>query len=124
MEATATDLATRRIRAEPARHFSRATAAGDLSFSVIRIDPAETPGLQCLVCRHHTPNLLWRPALLDHPNGATGLRQPQAETLDRFASEPGIPVVSGEARVTLAGRRAAVHDLRSLCGVLIEIAAP
>lgn len=127
IETTAADLAARAIRAEPVRHFSRTTDAGELRFSIIRIDPAETPGLQCLVCRHHTPDLLWRPDLLAHPNGATMLRQialPEAEALDRFAGDPGIPVVSGAARLTLSGPHVAVHDLRSVCGLVVEIAAP
>ena len=121
---SAADLAMRDIRAEPIRHFSRTTDAGELRFSIIRIDPAETPGLQCLVCRHHTPSLLWQPALLDHPNGATALREvalPQAGTLARFAGEPGIPVVSGPARLTLSGRHAATHDF---CGTVVEVTAP
>lgn len=126
IEATAVDLAARHIRAEPVRHFSRATEAGELRFSVIRIDPAETPGLQCLVCQHHTPDLLWQPAFLNHPNGATTLREivlPQAAMLARFAGTTGIPVTSGAPRLVLAGHRAGIHDLRGPCGIVVEVAA-
>jgi hypothetical protein len=34
----------------------------------------ETPGLDCFICTHLTPELMRRPEWLHHPNGAIGLK--------------------------------------------------
>jgi hypothetical protein len=127
IEATATALDRKNIRRQPVRRFSRATAEGELRFSVIRIDPQETPGLQCLVCQHHTPELLWVPKSLTHPNGATALVEfalPEVECLSRFAEETGVRAVPGKARLTIAGLQQAQHDLTAAYGIEVEMIAP
>jgi len=43
-------------------------------FSLISLPSEETPGLDCFVCDHLTPELMRRPEWLDHPNGAIGLK--------------------------------------------------
>jgi hypothetical protein len=43
-------------------------------FSLMSLPPDETPGLDCFICAHLTPELMRRPAWLAHPNGATGLK--------------------------------------------------
>ncbi len=43
-------------------------------FSLISLPPDETPGLDCFICAHLTPELMRRPEWLLHPNGAIGLR--------------------------------------------------
>ena len=43
-------------------------------FSLISLPPDETPGLDCFVCAHLTPELMRRPEWLLHPNGAIGLK--------------------------------------------------
>ena len=43
-------------------------------FSLIALPPGETPGLDCFICAHLTPELMRRPDWLDHPNGANGLK--------------------------------------------------
>ena len=43
-------------------------------FSLIALPPEETPGLDCFLCRHLTPELMRRPEWLEHPNGAVGIR--------------------------------------------------
>ena len=43
-------------------------------FSLIALPPGETPGLDCFICTHLTPELMRRPDWLDHPNGANGLK--------------------------------------------------
>ena len=43
-------------------------------FSLISLPCEETPGLDCFVCDHLTPELMRRPEWLDHPNGAIGLK--------------------------------------------------
>lgn len=127
--ATAASLEQRGIRAAPPRHFGRATAAGELRFSIIRIERSETPGLQCLYCQHHTRDRLWLPETMAHPNGAARLielRSPAARVLWPFAADPGeegVPVLSGPARLTVSGRQAGVHDMRKACGIVLEMVA-
>lgn len=126
IEATATELQTRGVPIEAVRHFSRGTATGELRFSVTRIDPAKTPGLQCLVCEHHTAQLVWSPQTMRHPNGASSLVEvalPNADRLLPFASEGGVRTASGRDRITIAGKAPAHHDLRTVCGVDVEVAA-
>lgn len=71
VEATSATLAAKHIRAAPPLNFSRLTAEGELRFSVVRLPRDLTPGLQCIYCQHHTPDLLWTPQAMTHPNGAT-----------------------------------------------------
>jgi Glyoxalase-like domain len=115
------------LSVEPLRHFSRATAEGNLRFSVARIDLAETPGVQCLFCHHHTADLLWRPETMRHPNGVSRFVQvafPEAASLSRLAGKAGVPVVAGAARLTFSGRSPAGHDLKSVCGIELEVVGP
>jgi len=43
-------------------------------FSLISLPVDETPGLNCFICSHLTPELMRRPEWLDHPNGARGVK--------------------------------------------------
>jgi hypothetical protein len=43
-------------------------------FSLISLPRDETPGLDCFICSHLTPELMRRPDWLDHPNGTNGLK--------------------------------------------------
>ena len=43
-------------------------------FSLLDLAAEETPGLDCFVCGHLTPELIRRAEWLAHPNGAVGLR--------------------------------------------------
>src|SRR5207237_8966173 len=43
-------------------------------FSLISLPPAETPGLDCFICVHLTPELMRLPGWLAHANGATSLK--------------------------------------------------
>ena len=42
-------------------------------FSLMSLPPHETPGLDCFICSHLTPELMRRPEWLRHPNGVVGL---------------------------------------------------
>jgi Glyoxalase-like domain len=42
-------------------------------FGLISLPPDETPGLDCFICAHLTPELMRRAEWLEHPNGAHGL---------------------------------------------------
>lgn len=43
-------------------------------FKLVSLPPEETPDLSAFICQHLTPELVWRPEWLVHPNGAVGLR--------------------------------------------------
>lgn len=129
IEASAAALASSAISAEPIRHFSRLTPDGELRFSVTRIDPAATTGLQCLVCQHHTADFLWLPDVMVHPNGAARLSSiilPQASSLSKLPEEKGqdgVTVQAGGNRLVVVGTHPQSHDLRETCGIELDIVA-
>jgi hypothetical protein len=127
IDASARELAEAGIPAEPVRHFSRTTDDGELRFSITRIDPAATPGLQCLVCQHHTADLLWRPETMIHENGAARLlsvslsQAASLSVLPHTESSNGVAVQAGGNRLILSGPRSQYHDLRATCGLELDI---
>ncbi|MGK6317267.1 VOC family protein [Neorhizobium sp. DT-125] len=129
IESSARHLASRGIAAEPVRHFSRMTDDGELRFSITRIDPEATPGLQCLLCQHHTAERLWRPETMIHANGAASLVSvilPQVQALSALATlenGEGMDVNGGNSRLVLSGRRAMYGDLHDLCDLELEVIA-
>jgi len=46
---------------------------GFVRFSVVRVRPETMPEGRVQFCQHHTPENMWQPKYLDHPNGVTGL---------------------------------------------------
>lgn len=42
-------------------------------FGLVHYPPETTPGLRSFVCCHKTPEIVWRPEWLKHPNKAVGL---------------------------------------------------
>ncbi|MEI5676981.1 MULTISPECIES: VOC family protein [unclassified Mesorhizobium] len=130
IEQTAAQLSERGLAADPVRRFSRHVPEGELGFSVIRLSPDLTPGLQCLYCQHHTPELLWSPDALQHENGArrvTAAMVPQGTALEPFAGGnwPALPVSDGPTgRITIAFDRPVPGDalaaIHHVTGVLIE----
>ncbi|KQY99633.1 hypothetical protein ASD45_01610 [Pseudolabrys sp. Root1462] len=126
VDAAAAALAEQGIKVGPVRNFSRTTGDGELKFSVVRIDSAETPGMQCLVCQHHTPDLLWRPDAMRHTNGASRLTTvtfPEAGSLSKLVGDAGIAIFAGAARLAFAGKASAYHDLDAVCGIEVEVVA-
>ena len=51
------------------------TEAGEATarFTVVRVPPGRMAEGRIQFCQHHTPELLWQPRWLAHPNGATAL---------------------------------------------------
>ena len=54
---------------------ARSTPAGEMRFRNIFSEDARWPEGRIIVIEHQTPEVLWRPELLAHPNGARALRQ-------------------------------------------------
>jgi len=59
------------------RRLTRSVAIGGeerpVSFTILFHSDTEFPEGRFVTMQHHTPDTLWHPSLLDHPNGAVGL---------------------------------------------------
>ncbi len=126
VEADAQAFKDKNIETEAVRHFSRQTDAGELRFSISRFKDSVTPAYQCLLCQHHTPELLWTSDAIEHPNGAQRLisvATPNVSELEVLSSDSfaDIPISAGRDRLTISGNSDAVFDLRESCGLEIAM---
>jgi hypothetical protein len=75
---TAAELARRGLHPSEPRDLARALELPEGTvmprFRLVHLPPEDTPGLSAFVCEHLSPELLRRPAWLEHANGAAGLR--------------------------------------------------
>ena len=76
-DADRAELERRGLHPLPVFSFSRPAPLPDgttvtVSFDLVPLHPLG-PHLGVFLCRHRTPELLWRPEYLRHPNGATAL---------------------------------------------------
>ena len=55
------------------RELETPDGTGLARFSLVRLEPDEAPEARLNVIQHHTPELLWQPHLLSHPNRAVAL---------------------------------------------------
>ena len=69
-------------------------------FSLVTLPPEETPGLDCFLCGHLTPELMRRPEWLVHPNGAAGLKGLHILVESTAALLPAYRRLFGLAQVT------------------------
>ena len=60
---------------DPPVQRARSTPAGEMRFRNIFSRDERWPEGRIIVIEHQTPEVLWRPELLEHPNGARALRQ-------------------------------------------------
>jgi hypothetical protein len=89
------------------RNIETPSGSDTARFTVVRVPPRTMPEGRIQYCQHHTPQLVWQPRWLEHPNGAEGLagtllcvEEPQ-QTAQRYARFTGLPahVVSGCWRI-------------------------
>ena len=77
-EPAAAALAALGLHPGEPRELGRALALPEgtvtLRFSLVSLPPEETPGLDCFICGHLTPELMRRPEWLIHPNGALAIK--------------------------------------------------
>ncbi|MCA1323676.1 VOC family protein [Herbaspirillum sp. alder98] len=63
--------------AQPVQFFSRPVAidgqAHDARFSTVRLVPGQFAAGRVYACHHFTPELVWRPEWMAHPNGVQGI---------------------------------------------------
>jgi hypothetical protein len=76
-EATRAALAARVLHPSEPRALGRALEMpeGNVTprFSLLNLPPEETPGLDCFICGHLTPELVRRPEWVTHANGVIGI---------------------------------------------------
>ena len=65
------------LKAQPVQHFSRPVEIDgkeiDACFSTVRLLPGEFAAGRVYACKHLTPELVWRPEWMAHPNGVRGI---------------------------------------------------
>lgn len=75
--ATQAALSAEGFRLSPVQRFSRpVTVEGgpqEARFSTVRLLPGQLLAGRVYVCQHETPQLIWRPEWMDHPNGVNGI---------------------------------------------------
>ena len=86
--ATAEALRERGVEAEDPKDLKR-ILEGDAGeelpeFQLVHLPADATPGVSSFVVSHLTPEIVWKPDWLEHPNGATGI-----ETFTIAVDEPG-----------------------------------
>jgi catechol 2,3-dioxygenase-like lactoylglutathione lyase family enzyme len=90
--ADAAALAAAGVRAGEAVDFARPVdtdgVRGDARFTVVHVDPSDTPGTRMFFCQQHTPELVWTPTSRVHPNGARRIREVSAVAADPAALAP------------------------------------
>jgi catechol 2,3-dioxygenase-like lactoylglutathione lyase family enzyme len=99
---------------EPPLAFSRPVSRPDggsaqASFVVSRLPGAQTGGVAVMLCQHDTPELVWLPELMDHPNGARGLAALHVVHPDPDAVIPVFEVLCGKDAVSRTDGRVTVR---------------
>lgn len=102
-------LAAHGIGTEAVVSFSRPVPMPDgseamASFNTLAFDSAEVPLGTCFMCQHLTPEAVWAPPLLEHPNTANGLKRVIAR------AEAPEAAARGYARLFAAGQARAVDN--------------
>ena len=78
-------------------------------FSLISLPPDETPGLDCFICAHLTPELMRRPEWLAHPNGAIGVKSIHVLVESTTPLLPAYDRLFGIQQVTTTDTVASIH---------------
>ena len=78
-------------------------------FSLVSLPGEETPGLDCFLCSHLTPELMRRPEWLAHANGATRLNAVYVLVENTAPLLPAYDRLFGIGQVTTTDAVAAVH---------------
>jgi catechol 2,3-dioxygenase-like lactoylglutathione lyase family enzyme len=101
--ADAAALSAAGVRAGEAVDFARPVdtdgVKGDARFTVVHVDPADTPGTRMFFCQQHTPDLVWTPTSRAHPNGARRIREVEAVAADPGALAPAYERLLGPGAV-------------------------
>jgi hypothetical protein len=77
-------------------------------FRVAFIPAGQTPGGQMFLCEHRTPDLVWRPELLAHPNGALAVCGVTVVVDDLDRVTLAYARIFGDTRLTRGGEGAQI----------------
>ncbi|HZT89435.1 MAG TPA: VOC family protein [Stellaceae bacterium] len=91
------------------RHIDLPEGAATARFSLLTLPAEETPGLDCFICGHLTPELVRRPDWLRHPNGAGGVRGLYVLVADTATLLPAYDRLLGLHQVTTTDAVASVR---------------
>lgn len=103
------------------REIGTATGSGTARFTVVRVPPGTMAEGRIQFCQHHTPELVWQPSWLEHPNGVSALTavllcvaDPQ-EAAQRYARFTGLLAhrADGQWRIDTARGRLVFLDAAS-----------
>ena len=73
-EAVLTELEKAGLRANAPQRFSRVVEnSGKAEFIAVRLEPGQFAEGRVYFCRHLTPELVWQPGHMTHPNGVSGI---------------------------------------------------
>lgn len=123
-------LAADSIVADAPLDFSRPVEGlGDARFRIVQLPPEASPGCRMFACQHFTRELVWRPELQRHANGAGAIAALAvvAEDVEAGAAnygkllaarpqpiEEGLLVQTGSAPIALASRWKLGHRLHGV----------
>ena len=123
-------LAADGIVADAPLDFSRPVEGlGDARFRIVQLPPEASPGCRMFACQHFTPELVWRPELQRHANGAAAIAAVAvvAEDVEAAAArygkllvarpqaiDEGLLVQTGSAPIALASRWKLGHRLHGV----------
>lgn len=108
-------LAELGIAATPVINFSRPLplpdgSEGVASFSITQFAPQEMPVGHVFMCQHNTPEMVWRPELQTHANGATDIDAVIVATADPAAKAAEFARLFAAGTVTTAADGSAVVE--------------
>lgn len=123
-------LAADGIVADAPLDFSRPVEGlGEARFRIVQLPPEASPGCRLFACQHFTRDLVWRPELRRHANGAAGIAAVAvvAEDVEAAAArygkllaarpqaiDEGLLVQTGSASIALASRWKLGHRLHGV----------
>jgi hypothetical protein len=107
------------FRTRPVVHLRRPvateTATAEAAFTVARVEPGEMPEGRIQYLTHHTPDVVWQPRWLTHPNGTLALTDvviavpDVAEAAARFARFLGRNAAASRLGRSITLDRGAIH---------------
>lgn len=78
-EAARAELVGLELEASETLDFTRSATIGDrtttAAFRITSLGHEATPGFFTFACEHRTPEAVWHPEAIDHPNGALGIAE-------------------------------------------------
>jgi hypothetical protein len=92
----------------------------DAAFRTAHVAEAAGAGPMVFACEHRTPELVWRPEFMDHPNGVVGIERIVGVARDREAAARAWARIAPDADQDVAEEALTIH----LGGVQLAFLAP